>query len=70
MIDLILAETKGITNWTELIDVMYILASFKDERVQSLLTSYCQHSDYLVAYNATRAMGLPTDEVVTRFRKH
>ena len=70
MIDLILAETQGMTKWSELIDIMYILASIKDERAQSLLNSYRQHSDYLVAYNATRAMGLPTDEVVTRFRKH
>jgi len=70
MIDVILAETASISNWQELVDIMYILAGFKDERVQSLLNSYRQHSDYLVAYNATRAMGLPTDEVVTRFRKH
>ncbi len=69
MADLVLKEVPSIKGQSELIDVLYMLPEFRDERVNLLLQGYRDHKDYLVAYNATRALGLPTDEVVTRFRQ-
>ncbi len=69
MADLVLKEVPSIKAQSELIDVLYMLPEFKDERVNQLLQGYREHNEYLIAYNATRALGLPTDEVVTRFRQ-
>ncbi|MBK9981092.1 MAG: hypothetical protein IPP15_01475 [Saprospiraceae bacterium] len=68
MIAIVLDETPKITNWIELIDIMYMLADFHVEKVTSMLHGFRDHEDYLVAYNATRALGLPTDDVVKKFR--
>ena len=69
MTDLVLKEVPSIKTQPELIEVLYMLPEFKDERVNLLLQGYREHKEYLIAYNATRALGLPTDEVVTRFRQ-
>lgn len=68
MIEVVLEEVPKTTNQYELIDILYFLPAFKDERVTALLNSLRDHKKYLVAYNATRAMGFPTDEVVKKFR--
>jgi hypothetical protein len=68
MIEIVLVTMPRITNEFELIDVLYYLQDFKDERITALHHSYRDHKDYLVAYNATRYLGLPTDEVVQKFR--
>ena len=68
MIDIVLETTPRITNEFELIDVLYYLPNFKDKRITELHHRYRNHKDYLVAYNATRYLGLPTDEVVKKFR--
>jgi hypothetical protein len=68
MIDIVLEEVPKITNQYELIDILYLLAAFKDERVTVLLKGFRDHQEYLVAYNATRALGLPTKEIVEMFR--
>ena len=68
MIDIVLESMPRITNQYELIDVMYYLPDFKDKRVTELLNNYRNHKEYLVAYNATRHLGLPTEEVVEKFR--
>jgi hypothetical protein len=68
MIDIVLETMPRITNQYELIDVMYYLPDFKDKRVTELLNNYRNHKEYLVAYNATRYLGLPTEEVVEKFR--
>jgi hypothetical protein len=60
--------TLVITGEFELIDVLYYLPFFKDNKITELLHSYRNHKKYLVAYNATRYLGLPTDEVVEKFR--
>jgi hypothetical protein len=68
MVDIVLEETPKVTNWYDLIDILYMLPDFKDERVTTMLNNFRNHKDYLVAYNATRALGLSTDEVVEKFR--
>ena len=68
MIEIVLETIPRITNEFELIDVLYYLPNFKDKRITELHHSYRSHKDYLVAYNATRYLSLPTDEVVEKFR--
>ncbi|WP_133159415.1 hypothetical protein [Solitalea longa] len=68
MIEIVLETMPRITNEFELIDVLYYLPSFKDKRITDLHHSYRNHKDYLVAYNAIRYLGLPTDEVIEKFR--
>lgn len=68
MIDIVLEETTKTTHWSDLIDILYLLPAFQDEKVMAMLNDFRNHKEYLVAYNATRALGLPTDEVVEKFR--
>ena len=68
MIEIVLETMPNITKEFELINVLYYLPSFKDKRTSDLHLSYRNHKDYLVAYNATRYLGLSTDEVVEKFR--
>lgn len=70
MCNIALTETAKLVSWQELIDVLYLLPGFKDERVQKMLNDFRHHNDYLVAYNATRALGLPTENVVEKFRNN
>jgi hypothetical protein len=70
MINIVLETMPGITNECEIIEVLYYLPDFKDERIIDLHHTYRNHKDYLVAYNATRYLGLPTDEVVKKFQNH
>lgn len=68
MKDIVLETMPQITGEFELIDVLYYLPFFKDNKITDLLQSYRNHKKYLVAYNAARYLGLPTDEVVEKFR--
>jgi hypothetical protein len=68
MIDIVLDEIPGVINQYEIIDIIYLLPTFKDERITALLREFRNHQEYLVAYNATRALGLPTEEIVEKFR--
>ncbi len=68
MKDVVLETMPKITNEFELIDVLYYLPDFKVKRITDLHHTYRNHKDYLVAYNATRYLGLPTEEVVEKFR--
>ncbi|HEX9151504.1 MAG TPA: hypothetical protein VF842_05440, partial [Flavobacterium sp.] len=58
-----------ITNQYELINVLYYLPDFKEKRIAELHNNYRNHREYLVAYNATRYLGLSTNEVVEKFRE-
>jgi hypothetical protein len=69
MIDVVLQETPKVTGEFGLIAIFYLLRTFKDERLLALLDLYRHDKRYLVAYNATRARGEPTEKVVERFRK-
>ena len=69
MVDTVLNETPNITSQYELINILYMLPDFKDERTFTLLDNFRFDKEYLVAYNATQALGLPTDDVVAKFRK-
>lgn len=68
MIEIVLKTMPSITNRFDLIKLFYYLPSFNDNRITDLHHSYRNHKDYLVAYNATRNLGLSTDEVVEKFR--
>ncbi len=68
MIDAVLTEMPKLKHWTSIIHMLYLLPIFKDEKIDEMLNSYREHKDYLVAYNATQAMGLPTKDVVGKFR--
>lgn len=65
----VLDEAEKIHELSELIDVLYLLPDFRDEKIHELLVSLCNHPEYLIAYNATRALGLSTDAVVQKFRR-
>jgi hypothetical protein len=69
MIEIVLETMPRISNQFELIDVLYYLPDFKDKKITELHNNYRNHNEYLVAYNATRYLGLPTDEVVEKFRE-
>jgi hypothetical protein len=69
MIEIVLETMPRITNQYELINVLYYLPDFKDKRITEMHNNYRNHKEYLVAYNATRYLGLPTDEVVEKFRE-
>lgn len=62
MIEIVLDTMPVITNKFELIDVLYYLPGFKDSKITELHHTYRHHKDYLVAYNATRYLGLPEHE--------
>jgi peptidoglycan hydrolase-like protein with peptidoglycan-binding domain len=68
MIDIVLDETPKINNQYELIAILYFLPDFKDERLIKILDNLRSDKEYLIAYNATRVLGLSTDEVVQKFR--
>ena len=68
MADIVITEIPRVTGELDLIEILYLLPEIKDDRITALLNSYREHKDYLIAYNATRALGLSTDEVVRKFR--
>jgi hypothetical protein len=68
MIKQVLIEIPKVTNTYEIIDILYILPDFGDERINKILKDFCDHKEYLIAYNATRALGLSTDAIVDKFR--
>jgi hypothetical protein len=68
MVDIVIEEMVKLKNWYDIIDFLYMLPDFNHIKTDQLLKSFCNYKDYLVAYNATRALGLPTDDVVKRFR--
>ena len=66
MIEIVLNEASELTN-EEIINVLYMFPDFKDSKTDELLRKFCESKSYLVAYNATRTLGLSTDEVVKKF---
>jgi len=70
MKDIVIETMPHITGEYELVDVLYYLPKFQDKRITELLHIYRNHKNYLVAYNATQNLGMPTDEVVKKFRNN
>lgn len=66
MIRTVLDELPLVNNQYELIDLLYLLPGFNDPDITKALQDYQNDKEYLVAYNATRAQGLPTDDIVKR----
>lgn len=69
MVEALLTELPRITSEYALIDILYDLRIFDDPRIKTALKKYRSDHRYLVAYNAARALGESTDEVVREFRK-
>ena len=69
MIELILDEFSQITNESHLIHIIYMLRTFNDLRINNILHELRKSDQYLIAYNATRALHLDTDAVVEKFRQ-
>ncbi|HVU53476.1 MAG TPA: hypothetical protein VHD83_00400 [Puia sp.] len=69
MVEVVLDEFPKINDEFALIDTFYLLPIFQDPRITALLERYTHDKRYLVVYNAARALGRPTDEVVKEFRK-
>ena len=72
MIDIAVDETQSLAEQMpqseyKLIDVMKLLPAFDDERMHHILADLCNADCYLIAYNAARALGRPTDDIVTKF---
>jgi hypothetical protein len=70
MIEITLSEMPKISNQYVLIDLVYLLQAFEDRLTDRMLNDYRNHKEYLVAYNATRAMGLSTEKVIEKFRSN
>ena len=68
MIDIVLDELPKITDQHRLIEIMYLLTAFNNEKITESVIIYLDDEDYLVAYNAARALGLSTDDIVQKFR--
>lgn len=68
MIEIVLKEVPKINDWYQMIDILYLLPDFKDSRITHLIEELAHHSEYLIAYNATRVLGRSTNDVVKRFR--
>jgi len=68
MIDVALEEMPKISSQYDLIDVLYLLPDFKDARIVALLNEFRNHKEYLVAYNATRALKRSTKNLVEKYR--
>lgn len=67
MIDLVLESARRL-DWPRELRIMYLLPDFKDPRIEQMLESLCEHKEYLVAWNATRALGLSTEDLEQRSR--
>ena len=52
-----------------MIDIIYLLSDFHDEKIRKILLDFCNSNCYLVAYNAARALGHSTENIVKKFRK-
>jgi hypothetical protein len=70
MIEITLKEAKNVTNEYQIIGFLYMLPDFSDDRVNNLLHEFHEERKYLVAYNAARALGLSTNDVVEKFRRN
>jgi DNA-directed RNA polymerase subunit F len=68
MLNTVLTEMKNVTNQYEIIDLLYMLPDFNDQKINEMLHGFYEHNEYLVAYNAARILGLSIDGVVNKFR--
>lgn len=68
MKDLVLIEFNKVRNKHVRISMFHYLSSFLDTDLNEKVRSYINHSDYLTAYNARRALGMDTQEIVDRER--
>jgi len=57
LIDMALETTAPLKKWWDLIDLFYYLAKLKNKKSDDFVRSYFNHEEYLVSYNAKRAMG-------------
>jgi hypothetical protein len=75
MIEIAIQETNQLVKKLpktefELIDVIFWLPDFLDERIGRILSDLCDNSSYLIAYNAARALGRSTEDIVRKFTRN
>jgi ribonuclease HII len=58
MIDIAINTFKKVKDKWDLIDCFYYLGQFKSDQINTIIEKYISHPEYLVAYNAKRALGL------------
>jgi HEAT repeat protein len=58
MIEVAIDAVKEISDDRDLIVVFSYLMEFKSERINNLIQNYINHPDFLVSYNAKRALGM------------
>jgi len=65
------ARKWGRKRWSEyeLINILYLLPDFQSAEINKRLVHYMEGRYYLTAYNAARALGLPTEPIVEKFQK-
>lgn len=73
MIEITVRETKLLAKKLpdtqyELIDIIYLLPDFHNEKTGEILLDFYKGNCYLVAYNAARALGKSTEDIVRKFR--
>lgn len=71
MISITLKELSQSGKWSEfiLIDIIYLLPDFHNDKINSCLSEFMNSNEYLVAYNAARVLGYSTESIIRRFRK-
>ena len=57
LVDIALAAGETLTNWWDLTSIFHYFAKFKNKRTDDFVRQYFTHKDYLVSYNAKRAVG-------------
>ena len=71
-----LAKIAGLLHrshgWDEfdLIEILYMLPDFQDAGVNRQLSCFMESENCLIAYNAAKALGLPTDPIDLKFKRN
>ena len=70
MCEIVLDELALAAQWSKhsIIDIIYLLKDFQNAEITQKLNEFYDSEKYLVAYNAARALGLPTEPIVEKFR--
>jgi hypothetical protein len=71
MIPLVLDELSRAERWEKfkLIDILWMLPAFRSAEIDRCLNGFVNSGKYLVAYNAARTLGRPTEPIVNKFKE-
>jgi hypothetical protein len=63
------SKKRGKHDYFDLIFLLHLLPDFEDFGIMQLLDGLREDSCYLVAYNATEVLGLPTEPIAEKFSR-